>query len=166
MLTTPLQLAHATALLAVGKSYPPRLLVAMQAPGQASVTAEQQASEPLMIRSQEHLQAIHKAMVAVVHGERGTARASGRGAKYQMAGKTGTAQVISTAQDAEYDEELISKRHRDHALFVAFAPAEAPRLAIAVLVENGGHGSSAAAPVARRVFDRFFAKEENNAVQP
>lgn len=165
MLTTPLQLAHATALLAAGKSYPPRLLAATQAPGQSPVIAGKQESEPLMIRSQEHLQAIHKAMVAVVHGERGTARGSGRGAKYRIAGKTGTAQVISIAQDAEYDEELISKRHRDHALFVAFAPAEAPRLAIAVLVENGGHGSSAAAPVARKVFDRFFAKEEIDAAK-
>jgi penicillin-binding protein 2 len=73
-----------------------------------------------------------------------------------MAGKTGTAQVIGIAQDEEYDAEKIAKRKRDHALFVGFAPAEKPLIAVAVVVENGEHGSSAAAPVARKVMDAYL----------
>ena len=70
-----------------------------------------------------------------------------------MAGKTGTAQVIGIAQGERYDEEAIAERQRDHALFVGFAPAIQPRVAVAVVIENGGSGSSAAAPIARKVFD-------------
>jgi penicillin-binding protein 2 len=73
-----------------------------------------------------------------------------------MAGKTGTAQVFSVAQNEKYNEKEITERMRDHALFIAFAPADAPRLAVAVLVENGRHGSSAAAPIARKVFDAYL----------
>jgi penicillin-binding protein 2 len=79
-----------------------------------------------------------------------------RGSGYTIAGKTGTAQVFSIAQNEKYDEKNVNERLRDHALFVAFAPAEAPRLAIAVLVENGGHGSSVAAPIARKIFDAYL----------
>ena len=86
----------------------------------------------------------------------GTARRIGEDAPYQIAGKTGTAQVITIAQDAEYDEEELEERQKDHALFVAFAPAEAPRIAIAVIVENGGSGSGVAAPVARAVLDSYL----------
>ena len=95
-------------------------------------------------------------MVAVVHGPTGTARRIGEDAPYQIAGKTGTAQVVSIAQDAEYDEEELEERQKDHALFVAFAPAEAPRIAVAVIVENGGSGSGVAAPIARAVLDSYL----------
>ncbi|NJN40509.1 MAG: penicillin-binding protein 2, partial [Gammaproteobacteria bacterium] len=81
---------------------------------------------------------------------------AGAGAEYTFAGKTGTAQVIAMKQDEKYDEKKIAERHRDHSLFIAFAPAEAPRIALAILVENGGHGSATAAPIARVVLDYFL----------
>jgi penicillin-binding protein 2 len=92
-------------------------------------------------------------MVGVVHENKGTAYGIGWNAPYKIAGKTGTAQVKSVAQGAAYSEMATPERLRDHALFVAFAPVENPRLAVAVIVENGGHGSSAAAPIARKVMD-------------
>ena len=95
-------------------------------------------------------------MEAVVHGRKGTAAGISEDLEYRIAGKTGTAQVIGIAQDAEYDSEAIAKRNRDHALFIAFAPVETPRIAVAVIVENGEHGSSAAAPVARKVMDAYL----------
>jgi len=103
----------------------------------------------------ENLQHVHQAMVDVLRPG-GTASVAGAGAIYTIAGKTGTAQVVGIKQGAKYDERRIQERHRDHALFVAFAPAESPRIALAVLVENGGHGGSTAAPIARAVFDYFL----------
>ena len=76
-----------------------------------------------------------------------------------MAGKTGTAQVISIAEDDEYDAEQIAVRKRDHALFVAFAPVENPQIVVAVLVENGEHGGWVS-PVARKVFDTYFLPDD------
>jgi penicillin-binding protein 2 len=163
MLATPLQLAHAVATLASGKSYTPRLLAATQAPGQDPVPVTPPEPVTIAVRQMKNWQYIHEAMEAVVTGRHGTAKGAGRGAGYRFAGKTGTAQVISIAQDEEYDEETIAKRHRDHALFIGVAPVESPQLAIAVLVENGGHGSTAAAPVARQVFDRLFETEASHA---
>jgi penicillin-binding protein 2 len=106
--------------------------------------------------NQRHWDYIRKAMVGVVHDPKGTARVSGLKAPYHIAGKTGTAQVISIKQNETYDETKIAKEHRDHALFVAYAPAETPEIAIAILVENGGHGSSAAAPIARKIMDQYL----------
>ena len=96
-------------------------------------------------------------MVAVTTG--GTASVAARGAAYSMAGKTGTAQVFSVGQTEKYNEKDVAERLRDHALFVAFAPAEAPKLAVAVLVENGGFGGSQAAPIARAIFDAYLVAE-------
>jgi penicillin-binding protein 2 len=95
-------------------------------------------------------------MEAVVHGARGTARRISLGAGYRMAGKTGTAQVFSVGQEEKYKEENVAKALRDHALFVAFAPVDRPRIALSVLIENGGSGSRTAAPVARTVMDHFM----------
>ncbi len=95
-------------------------------------------------------------MVNVVHGAKGTARRVGLGANYRMGGKTGTAQVFGVAQNEEYDEEKIDRKLRDHGLFVGFAPADDPTIAVAVVVENGGSGSSSAAPVARKVIDHYL----------
>ncbi|MCG8013378.1 MAG: penicillin-binding protein 2, partial [Candidatus Thiodiazotropha weberae] len=103
----------------------------------------------------EHWNQVIDAMTQVVEGQRGTAR-SIYTSNYRIAGKTGTAQVFSIKQDEEYDEETVAKRKRDHALFVAFAPVENPQIAIAVVVENGGHGGSVAAPIARKVMDRYL----------
>ena len=102
----------------------------------------------------------HDAMYAVFHGKHGSARAAARGASYLMAGKSGTAQVVGIAQDAEYDADELQERHRDHGLFIAFAPYEDPQIAVAVVVENGGGGSSVAAPIARAVMDAWMASGE------
>ena len=85
------------------------------------------------------------------------------GTPYQVAGKTGTAQVFSLAQEEEYDAEEIDERLRDHGLFLAYAPADNPRIAVAVIVENGGGGSSVAAPVARKLLDAYFLGEAHVA---
>ncbi len=98
-------------------------------------------------------------MINVVHGARGTARGINRGINYTVAGKTGTAQVFGIAQDEEYDEETVSQKLRDHALFISYAPAEDPRIAVAVIVENGAHGGSVAAPIARLVMDGWLEGE-------
>jgi penicillin-binding protein 2 len=95
----------------------------------------------------------------VTSGPRGTAARIGRGANYTIAGKTGTAQVFSVGQTEKYNEKEVAERLRDHALFVAFAPAEDPKLAVAVLVENGGFGASAAAPIARAIFDAYLDRK-------
>jgi penicillin-binding protein 2 len=159
---TPLQLATATALLATrGRHYRPRLVRALVDPVTGAV--EERAPRPLApieLKDQANWEVIVDAMVAVTSGARGTAVRASRGAKYSIAGKTGTAQVFSVGQTEKYDEKKVAERLRDHALFVAFAPAEAPKLVIAVLVENGGHGSSAAAPIARSIFDAYLAPGE------
>lgn len=104
----------------------------------------------------QHWDSIFEAMAEVLHGARGSARAAATGVDYRMAGKSGTAQVVGIAQDAKYDSEALAERHRDHALFVAFAPVEDPQIAVAVIVENGEGGSSQAAPVARKVMDGYL----------
>ena len=104
-----------------------------------------------------------EAMHDVMQGPRGTARAVGSGAPYKMAGKSGTAQVISIAQDEEYNEEELLERQRDHALFIAFAPLDQPRIAIAVVVENGSSGSGVAAPIAKAVMDEYLGYGDDGA---
>ena len=99
-------------------------------------------------------------MVDVVHSPQGTAALISDNITYQMAGKTGTSQVVSIAQDAIYDEDSISERNRNHGLFIAFAPVDKPRIVVAVIAENGG-GSSAASPIARRVVDAWLIETED-----
>lgn len=150
MLTTPLQLAVATSVLATrGEHREPRLA---QWLGDKRLEAPMQ--EPVQADG-ANWDSVVEAMREVVHGRRGTAKAISRGLGYEMAGKTGTAQVIGIAQDAVYDEEEIDERHRNHGLFIAFAPLQAPTIAVAVIVENGG-GSSAAYPIARTVIDAWL----------
>ena len=96
-----------------------------------------------------------RSMIGVV--ERGTAKRI-RSDAYRIAGKTGTAQVFTVGQTERYRESAVPERMRDHSLFVAFAPAEDPRIAVAVIVENGGHGGSVAAPIARRVMDAHLLR--------
>ena len=103
----------------------------------------------------ENWEAVYAGMRDVVHSKRGTAKALAKGIEYQMAGKTGTAQVIGIAQNAVYKEDEVDERHRHHGLFIAFAPIEAPTIAVAIIVENGG-GSSAASPIARHVIDTWL----------
>ena len=117
-------------------------------------TTEPQAVQQIQLAA-EHLDLVKRAMVAVTKPG-GTAAWAGNGVPYVMAGKTGTAQVINIKQGEKYDEKKIDERHRDHAWFIAFAPVEQPKIALVVLVENGGHGSSTAAPIARKVLDYFM----------
>ena len=158
MLATPLQLAHATATIAArGKRYQPNLLRGLRDP----ITGADQLLEPVglpgvQLDSDEQWDRVISAMNAVLQGPRGTARSVGQDAPFTMAGKSGTAQVFSVAQDEEYDSEEIAERMRDHALFVAFAPLEQPRIAVAVVVENGESGSRVAAPIARRVMETYL----------
>ena len=95
-------------------------------------------------------------MIAVVHQPNGTAHRIGEDAQYQIAGKTGTAQVFSLRQNESYDEKALDTKLHDHALFIGFAPANDPRIAVAVIVENAGSGAKAAAPVARKVMDTYL----------
>lgn len=153
MLATPLQLAVATSVLATrGEHRQPRLV---QWLGDEALEAPM--VDPLMADG-ANWDAVVEGMREVVHGRRGTAKAIAKGMNYEMAGKTGTAQVIGIAQDAVYDEDEIDERHRNHGLFIAFAPLEAPTIAVAVIVENGG-GSSAAYPIARAVVDAWLDRE-------
>jgi penicillin-binding protein 2 len=153
MLTTPMQLAVATSVLASkGQRKTPRLLQAID-----DQPVEPPLLEPL-IAKQENWQTVYLGMREVVHGKRGTAKYLAKGIEYEMAGKTGTAQVIGIAQNAVYNEDEVAERHRHHGLFIAFAPIEAPTIAVAIIVENGG-GSSAAAPIARAVIDTWLLGE-------
>ena len=158
MLATPMQLATMTATLANrGQWRAPRLL---KETGDGSIVLTQRADEgsDVVLNKPENWEYIVDAMEDVMHGKKGTARGSGRSASYRMAGKTGTAQVVSIAQGEEYDAEALAERHRDHGLFVGFAPADDPQIAIALVVENGGGGSSSAAPVARKLFDEWILR--------
>ena len=158
MLVTPLQLTNSTAALSQkGTRYRPHLVRAIDSSQTDFVRdiAPEIVGE-YVIKRDQNWQHIHNSMVNVVHGLRGTAQRIRPGLKYKVAGKTGTAQVFGVAQEEEYDEETVAKKLRDHALFISYAPAEKPQIAVAVIVENGGHGSSVAAPIARKVMDAFF----------
>jgi len=157
LLVTPLQLAHAMAVLA-NRGHPmrPRLLRGLQNGPDPLEPAPGVPLAPLEIANSTYFDIVAHAMEDVVHSPRGTAQRIGFDAPYRIAGKTGTAQVIGIGQNERYDENAIPERLRDHALFVAYAPVDKPRIAVAVVVENGGHGSSAAAPVARQVMDFYF----------
>jgi penicillin-binding protein 2 len=159
---TPLQLAHATATLAArGQRHRPRLLVATRDAGTgATDPLAAEPLEPVADVAPEHWQVIHDALLGVTTEARGTGFRSMEGTTYTVAGKTGTAQVVGVAQDEEYDEEALDEQFRDNGLFVAYAPVEDPRIAIAVVVENRGGGSRTAAPVARRILDAYFGTEE------
>ncbi len=165
MLTTPLQLAAATATLANnGVPVHPRLLKAVQnSRTLETVPLVSKDGEAVTVKP-EHLAMVRAAMIDVARPG-GTAARAGANAGYTIAAKTGTAQVIGMKQGESYNEKRIREEHRDHALFIAFAPAEDPQLAMAILVENGGHGGSTAAPIARVVFD-YHILRKRPAVKP
>lgn len=162
MLATPLQLATATAALATrGIRFQPHIVAAWENP----LTGERTLASPVRLGDIELQDAANwdtviDAMNAVMQGPRGTARAVGSGAPYRMAGKSGTAQVFSVGQDEEYDEEEVEERLKDHALFVAFAPVENPKIAVAVIVENGSSGSGVAAPIAKAIMDKYLGYDD------
>jgi len=156
-LTTPLQLANATATLASRGSHRiPRVVK------QITTTAQPEAAIPrqpeptqIPIIKQKNWDNIIYAMTQVVEGIRGTARRI-RTKAYRIAAKTGTAQVFTVKQDEEYDAETVAEKMRDHALFIAFAPVKAPQIAVAIIVEHGGHGGAVAAPIARTIMDYYL----------
>lgn len=162
VLVTPLQLANAEATLAAdGVRHQPRLMIGTK----DAVSGDVRWAEPKVLpgvddSDPDHWQIVHDAMVGVTTELHGTARVPMEGTTYTVAGKTGTAQVFSVGQDERYHEDEVDERLRDHGLFVAYAPADAPTIAVAVVVENGGGGSRAAAPVARKILDAYFASQE------
>jgi penicillin-binding protein 2 len=165
-IATPLQLAHATAVLAAnGKVYRPQMVSHVQeARGGALKPLGAELMRSIAIQP-EHLQRVRAALVDVTRPG-GTAAQAGAGAPYSFAGKTGTAQVVAIKQGQSYVESQVQERHRDHAWFIAYAPAENPTIALVVLVENGGHGSSAAAPIARTVLDYWLLGKQPDGTQP
>ena len=166
MLTTPLQLAQATALIASrGQWRRPRLLKDAEGmtPEQlvASELLDARETPPnIVAKDPRYWDQVTHGMVEVVHGARGTASKIGKQAAYQIAGKSGTAQVVAIRQGERYDRNKVRERHRDHALFVAFAPADDPKIAVAVMVENGESGSGVAGPVAKQVLDAWLLDEQ------
>lgn len=163
MLATPLQLATATSVIANrGTWAEPRLLKGVMGDVTVDEVLPRQTHQAIALKNPDTWEFVADAMAEVMHGTKGTARGAGRGASYRMAGKTGTAQVFSLAEDEEYVEEDVRERLRDHALFVGFAPVDNPKIAVAVIVENGGSGSGTAAPVARAMFDAWLLEYSGN----
>lgn len=159
LLVTPLQLAHITGVIAErGRSFRPRLVRGMRDPDGHVRWLAPVEDKPILGVSDADWSLVIDAMIGTTRCDRycGTAWAAFRKVSYTAAGKTGTAQVFTVAQNAKYNAKMIPEALRDHAWFVAFAPAEAPRIAIAVLVENAGFGASFAAPVARQVMDAYL----------
>ena len=164
VLTTPLQLVTATAALANhGKRVLPRLVYKISDPISGESTLLPVATpEYVAGYKQEHWNFVIQAMEDVMHGARGTARRSGANAAYRIAGKTGTAQLFGIGQDEKYEKDKVPEHLRDHALFIAFAPARQPKIALAIVVENGGGGSSTAAPIGRKLLDHYLLDESGN----
>jgi penicillin-binding protein 2 len=161
-LTTPLQLAHATSVLVNhGKVRLPRAVATIEDP--ATDTSETQDSlqqESVPIQQRANWDRVLDAMRNVVHGRRGTAKRIGKDIPFEIGGKTGTAQLFGIKQGDRYDKKNTPKHLRDHALFISFAPIDHPAIVVAVIVENGGHGSSVAAPIARKVIDAWLLGED------
>ncbi len=158
---TPLQLAVAVAAIANGgRRFAPRLLYASKQAGNQKAT-RQPAPEILQIPvvSEQDWDIVREGMRRVVHGAAGTARALQPLNGYEMAGKSGTAQVIGQAQGKDYDESHTAANLRHHALFIGFAPVGRPTIAVAAVVENGGGGSRQAGPVVKAVIDAWLAQE-------
>jgi penicillin-binding protein 2 len=155
---TMLQLAQATAIVAAdGVKHKPRLVIATQDPvTRARTEVPAQPAEPLGYKP-EHIAVVRKAMVGVTQG--GTSTRVFAGAGYLSGGKTGTAQAVTIGQKEKYNAAKLEEHQRDHSLYIAFAPAEDPKIALAVVVENAGFGAAAAAPIARRVFDYWLMKQ-------
>jgi penicillin-binding protein 2 len=155
---TPLQQAHFAA--EIGESGKiiavPRLVSGIRAPGATEIVRKTpQMMKPVDIGTDEQWAVVHDGMMGAV-GPGGTAYVAGLGAQYKFAGKTGTAQVFTLKENQKYKTSEIEERKRDHAWFIAYAPVDDPKIAISVLVENGGFGASAAAPIARKVLDAYL----------
>ena len=153
MQSTPLQLAQATALIASkGKWIRPHLAKTIE----GVPPVDPNPMPDIVLRDPSNWAKVSHGMQQVVHGARGTARVAGVGAQYLIAGKSGTAQVVAIKQGEKYDRSKVQERHRDHALFVGFAPANNPQITVSVMIENGEAGSRVASPVVRKVMDAWL----------
>jgi penicillin-binding protein 2 len=164
-----LQLAHATATLAQdGLQHRPRLVMATQDSVSRQVQTATAAAPVQLGFKPEHVAVIKRALASVT--QEGTSARVFAGAPYLSAGKTGTAQAVSIGQKEKYNATKLEEHQRDHSLYMAFAPVDAPQIALAVVVENAGFGAAHAAPIARRVFDyvllgHYPSEEDLAAVQ-
>jgi len=159
LLVTPIQLAHVAGILGErGRNFRPRLVTAMRDAGGHLRRVAPIEGKPITGVNTDAWTLVVNGMIGATQCKAycGTAHAAFNGAVYNAAGKTGTAQVFSVAQNEKYNEKTVPERLRDHSWFIAFAPADAPRIAVAVLVENGGFGANAAAPIARKVLDAYL----------
>ena len=161
---TPIQLAQAMATLANGGSmYRPHLIAYVDDPR----TGERRPVEPELVHKvpvrHDYLEFVKRAMAGV--NKEGTAARSFASAPYTSGGKTGTAQLVGIRQNEKYDESKVAERLRDHSLFIAFAPLENPKIALSVVVENGGFGARTAAPIARTVLDYYLLGKLPQAMQ-
>jgi penicillin-binding protein 2 len=159
---TPLQQAHFAAEIAERGQIiaMPRLVAATRAPGSSSVVPRQpKFAPPVNMATDEQWSVVFDGMEGAVSPS-GTAHVAGAGAKYKWAGKTGTAQVVTVKQTESTKHKDVDERKREHAWFIAFAPADDPKIAISVLVENAGFGATAAAPIARKVLDAYLLGDE------
>lgn len=161
---TPLQMAHATAILANGgKVYRPHLVKELLNHEKQEKTLINPIPERTLPFAASNFTYLQLAMEKVLQAG-GTAHRVGSGLSYRMAGKTGTAQVVQIAQGKTYNAAALKEQHRDHAWFISFAPVEQPKIAIAVILENGGWGASAA-PLARQLSDFYLLKLKNGNVE-
>ena len=165
---TPLQLANAVAALVNGgRRFEPRLVYATkQAGDERAEPVKAPVAIQIPVENPENWQTILDGMDRVVNGLRGTAKGISVDARYRTAGKTGTAQVYQLGEDKDSVDTEVAQHLRDHALFIAFAPVEAPRIAVAVIVEHGGAGSTFASPVARATLDAWLDQEIGWQLQP
>ncbi|MBI5911213.1 MAG: penicillin-binding protein 2 [Betaproteobacteria bacterium] len=152
---TPLQMAQAMATIANnGVIYRPHLVNYIENIRSGERTLVEPKVERAIALKAENIEFIKRALAGV--NTEGTGARAFAKAEYTSAGKTGTAQVVALKQNEKYDEKRVAERHRDHALFIAFAPLESPKIALAVVVENAGFGARAAAPIARQVLDYYL----------
>jgi penicillin-binding protein 2 len=158
---SPLQLARATATLANKGNVVTPFLVDKIVSMDSTIPGPETHDKTIPLKP-SNVNNIIQGMVNVIHSARGTAKSIGKDIPYQIAGKTGTAQVFNIKQDAKYNENEIEFKLRDHALFISFAPADDPKIAVAVIVENGGHGGSVAAPIAGKVIKQFLGEKNEN----
>jgi penicillin-binding protein 2 len=162
---TPIQLAQALATLVNGgTTYRPRVVSHID----NVRTGERRYLEPEVVSKvplkREHVEFVKRAMAGV--NKEGTGARAFAKAEYTSGGKTGTAQVVAIKQGEKYDEAKVAERHRDHSWFIAFAPVEDPKIALAIIVENGGFGARAAAPIARQMLDYYLLGKLPPELQP
>jgi|TARA_B110000259_G_scaffold136317_1_gene153511 penicillin-binding protein 2 len=159
MTASPLQLALATAAIAnKGQLLTPQVMMHSQSKKGDIFEEQNLKAQQIPIKDIDNWELIIEAMKQTVYGKFGTAKRLNNKLQYSLAGKTGTAQVFGLDPEEEYIAENIEEKLRDHALFTGFAPIENPQVAIAIIVENAGSGSSIAAPLARELLDEYFIK--------